>query len=114
MHGCYASLGHEHQDKALHVQLYQCIARFYCTISKWQRLRESSGESCSAMERTALWLAGGPMRDAPVLRNGKSQALPRKGPAARGWEERRMSTAATISLSATGSRKAPKSLLAFC
>ena len=50
----------------------------------------------------------------PVLRRGTIQALPCKGPHGRGCELSRIKTAATISLSATGSRKAPKAEISFC
>ena len=51
---------------------------------------------------------------APVLSRGTTQALPCKGPHGNGWELRRINTAATISLSATGSKKAPKVDVSFC
>jgi hypothetical protein len=51
---------------------------------------------------------------APVLSRGTTQALPCRGPHGKGWELRRINTAATISLSATGSKKAPKVDVSFC
>lgn len=42
------------------------------------------------------------------LMTGRSQSLPTRGPEARGRELMRIRTAATMSLSATGSRNAPK------
>ena len=50
----------------------------------------------------------------PVLRRGTIQALPCRGPHGRGCELSRIRTAATMSLSATGSRKAPKAEIRFC
>ena len=50
----------------------------------------------------------------PSVMTGMSHSLPARGPAAMGCVHSRMSTAATMSLSATGSRKAPKAEYAFC
>ena len=50
----------------------------------------------------------------PEERTGSSHAFPTKGPDARGCELSRMRTAATMSLSATGSRNAPNGVINPC
>ena len=50
----------------------------------------------------------------PEVRVGTSHVLPANQPEGTGSVHSRMSTVATISLSATGSRKAPKGVLASC
>lgn len=50
----------------------------------------------------------------PRVATGTSHVLPARGPAASGCVLSRISTAATISLSATGSKKAPKGVDRFC
>ena len=49
-----------------------------------------------------------------MLRRGTTQALPCRSPQGSGWELNRMRAAVTISLSATGSKKAPKVEISFC
>jgi hypothetical protein len=55
-----------------------------------------------------------PRTFAPKVHTGRRMTSPASGPAAKGRVHMRMSTAATMSLSATGSRKAPKAEDAFC
>ena len=51
---------------------------------------------------------------APEDSTGSSQVLPARGPDVSGCELSKMRTAATISLSATGSRKAPNAVVSPC
>lgn len=53
-------------------------------------------------------------RHVPDDRLGSSQVLPAQGPPLRGSEANRISTVATINLSATGSRNAPNAEILFC
>lgn len=53
-------------------------------------------------------------RGSPSVSTGMSQSLPLSTPIGSGCVLTRISTAATMSLSATGSRKAPNSECRFC